>query len=109
VGVLGEIGLGTLLTVLDLERRSGVVSVHGPDGAAGQLTVRDGRIVAAATRGPGPLVGRAAAYEMLSWTTGRFVLRTDEAALAGAIETELDCSTTHLLMDAARVQDELAA
>ena len=124
-GELENIGLPTLLTILDMERRSGLV-VLKRDRLAGRIQVRDGRVVRAIiepprnARIPTASAGREAVYEMLAWTDGQFELwqsHSDAAPRSSArsrAATESDShdevgeSTTFLLMEAARRADEAA-
>jgi len=107
-GELDDVGLPTLLTIMEMERRSGVVIVR-QHRRLGRLTVRDGRVVSAhiedcgrpnRTEGgkrpsridvkrPSQVegaqrprqIGREAIFDMLGWTDGRFeVWRTPPTA-----------------------------
>src|SRR5947207_9411810 len=75
-GDLDKVGLATLLTILDLERRSGTVVVERPK-LLGRLQVREGRVVRARIDGgrrrPAS-TGADAVYEMLGWNEGQFEL-----------------------------------
>jgi len=85
-GRLEQFGLATVLTFLDLERRSGEILVVAGD--------RLGR------------VNRAAIYELLSWERGRFAFT--QADLSSAPD-EIGAPTALLLVEAARRADEAAA
>jgi hypothetical protein len=104
-GEVENIGLPTLLTMLDMERRSGLVLVHS-QGRLGRLHVRDGRVVRARIEGArpadGPGTGVEAVYQMLNWPEGQFELW--QALVEG--RDEVGASTTFLLMEAARRADE---
>jgi hypothetical protein len=105
-GFLDEFPLGTLLTVLELERRSGEVvlsqAAHKPRG--GTLIVRAGQVIAARVAATGA-VGRAAVYELLGWRCGRFGFTPGECHL----HDELKTPTARLLLEAAQWADEGAA
>jgi hypothetical protein len=101
-GELDQIGLSTLLTVLDIERVSGVVVVRR-GGQTGQLWMRAGRMLRAVIDGgPVRLSGKVAACDMLAWGAGRFEVFREEVEGADEIGT----STAHLLMEAAMRVDE---
>jgi hypothetical protein len=114
-GALSDVGLATVLAIFDLERRSGIITLHdGQAGRNGQVLVRDGRavgatvhvVVAPADGGDAgdaePLRGRQALYELLDWRQGRFGFRP---AFVDAAD-ELHGTTSELLLDAARRLDE---
>jgi hypothetical protein len=105
-GFLDEFPLATLLTVLELERRSGaIVLSQGPHKLRrGKLIVRAGRVIAARVVATGT-VGRAAVYDLLGWRTGRFGFTPGEFQL----HDELETPTAQLLLEAAQWADEDAA
>ena len=102
-GALVSFGLSSLLMVLELERMSGMVTLKGPD-SIGRVAVRHGRVIRARVEGEPSTHGAHAIYEMLQWSKGTFEFE------AGAIEAddEIDCSTSFLLMEGARLADERA-
>jgi len=104
-GEVQNVGLPTLLTILDMERRSGLLLIQR-QGTLGRLHIRDGRVVRAriegARRGAGPATGVEAVYQMLSWPDGQFELW--QAVVEG--HDEVGTSTTFLLMESARRTDE---
>jgi CheY-like chemotaxis protein len=100
-GLLDEFGLSSLLIVLELERKSGVVILHGPPGV-GRIFLRSGRVVRAQVDGSPPRRGPLAVYELLSWARGRFEFNSGE--VAG--DDEIGSSTSFLLLEGARLQDE---
>ena len=112
-GTLSDVGLATVLAIFDLERRSGIITLHdGQAGRNGQVLVREGRAVGATVHADAdnpdddaaaqPLNGREALYELLDWRQGRFGFRP---AFVDAAD-ELHGSTSELLLDAARRMDE---
>jgi Domain of unknown function (DUF4388) len=103
-GALEQISLSTLLTVLDMERRSGVLAIRR-HGELGRLWLRRGSVVRARVDGLAARAGKLAVYHLLSWGDGRFELTAVEVDGVDEIET----STTYLLMEAARRSDEAAA
>jgi hypothetical protein len=108
-GEIENLGLPTLLTILDMERRTGMLLVHRQR-TLGRIDVREGRIIKAriegTRRGDGNLAaGAEAVYLMLTWSDGQFELwQTDPAMVAG--KDEVGESTTYLLMESARRVDE---
>lgn len=104
-GELENVGLPTLLTILDMERRSGLLLIQR-QGTLGRLHVREGRVVRAriegAGRGEGNGSGVEAVYQMLAWPDGQFELW--QAVVEG--RDEVETSTMFLLMEAARRSDE---
>jgi two-component system, chemotaxis family, chemotaxis protein CheY len=106
-GSLEQFGAGSVLMLLDLERRSGVVIVtgaRGHDGARGRIYVRDGRVLRARLDGEGrpEVTGALAVYELLTWSAGHFEFHP------GVIDgqDEIGSSTSFLLLEGARLQDE---
>ena len=103
-GRLEQFGLATVLTFLDLERRSGQVLVITGD-KTGRVWLRSGRVISARIEGS-RRVNRAAIYELLSWDRGRFAFTQEEPPSAN---DEIGATTMQLLMEAARRTDEAAA
>jgi len=99
-GHLGELSLGTLLSLLDIERKSGIITlIRGQDLA--RLYVFEGRVV----RVDGPTNALSPLDRImcvLDWDSARF-----EFLLANVgPEDELKLSTQQLLLEHARVMDE---
>jgi two-component system, OmpR family, response regulator len=103
-GRLEQFGLATVLSFLELERRSGHVLIAGPD-RVGRVKIRCGQVISARIVGS-RRVNRAAIYELLAWDSGSFTFTQEECASA---VDEIGAPTTLLLMDAARHSDEAAA
>jgi hypothetical protein len=102
-GRLEQFSLATVLTFLDLERRSGELHVAADDGV-GRLWLRYGRVICARIEGS-RRVNRAAVYELLRWDSGRFAFMQKDLAFDG---DEIGAPTTLLLVEAARREDEAA-
>jgi hypothetical protein len=103
-GRLEQFGLATVLTFLDLERRSGELVVVAGD-KIGRLWLRRGRVLRARIEGSRRL-NKSAIYDLLGLERGRFSFtQTDLDGLAD----EVAAPTTLLLMEAARRVDEAAA
>ena len=99
-GILEEFGLSSLLIVLELERKSGVVILRAPQ-AVGRIYLRQGRVVRAQIEGSDRR-GQLAVYDLLGWPRGRFEFNVGE--VSG--EDEIGSSTSFLLLEGARLQDE---
>src|SRR3954471_18185759 len=83
-GRLEQFGLATVLTFLDLERRSGQVLIVAGE-KTGRVRVRGGRVIPARIEGS-RRVNRAAVYELLSWNRGRFSFTQEEPASSTAAD-----------------------
>lgn len=101
-GELSQISLGTVLTILEMERRSGELSVEN-DGRRGALELSSGY----ATRGQigdvqvSPL---SVLREALRWQKGTFVFRTSQTPSTSEIRKSIGA----LLIEAVRLDDEKA-
>lgn len=103
-GSLDEFGLATLLTFLDMERRSGLLTIRH-QGATGRLWLCRGRVVRARIDGTVRRLRKAAIFEMLGWGEGRFDFTLLQVNV-GEYADEIGNPTTRLLMEAARRLDE---
>jgi two-component system OmpR family response regulator len=99
-GQVDQIGLSSILAVLEMERKTGILLIERTQGTA-RLFLRKGRIIRADTEEP-RLAGAAAVYESLTWNSGAFDFLTGDI---GGVD-EIQASTTFLLMEAARRFDE---
>lgn len=102
-GSLKSFGLSSLLMVAELERMSGVATLQSPSGV-GRVAVREGRVIRACVEGESGTHGAHAIFEMLKWSKGTFAFDAGEVEGVDQIEG----STSFLLMEAARLADELA-
>ena len=100
-GEMDKIGLCTLLTILEMERRTGIVVLQRLR-QLGRLHVRDGQIIRARIEGQAGRSGAEAIYQMLTWPDGQFELW--QAEVEG--RDEIHQRTTHLLMEGMRRLDE---
>jgi hypothetical protein len=103
-GELDKVGLPTLLTIVEMERRSGIF-VLSRGRQLGRLHVREGRIIRASTEGAQRCRGEEAIYEMLTWPDGRFELWMAE--VQG--RDEIGQCTAFLLMEGMRRIDVAAS
>jgi len=101
-GSLVDVALGTLLSLFEFERKSGVLLlINGPDVA--RLFVQDGRICK--IEGGGSGVGRERIMRVLDWTAGQF----EFSAGPMQILDEIGASTTNILLQHAQRRDEARA
>jgi cytoskeletal protein CcmA (bactofilin family) len=99
-GALEHAGIASLLTLLEMERRTGVLELRSRLGLS-QLVLRDGFVVSALVDGsPVPTCDVVSQY--LGWNGGRFVFRVGDLGAAD----EVGVPTTLLLLEAARRIDE---
>lgn len=100
-GWLEHFGLSSMLILLELERKSGVLLLAGSQGS-GRIFFREGRVLRAQIDGSDCHHGASAVYELLTWSSGRFEFNASE--IDG--EDEVGSSTSFLLLEGARLQDE---
>jgi CheY-like chemotaxis protein len=100
-GVLGEIGLPSLLVMLEMERKSGILVIEADEGTS-RFFLRRGRVIRAEVDGDAPLSGVVAVYRALNWLEGQFEFLIGDV---GGVD-EIQASTTFLLMEGARRADE---
>lgn len=103
-GSIQEIPLADVLQWLATSRKTGALRVRGD--SVGELFLREGRVYYARIRGSGNLRAEKALLRMMNWTEGTFEL--DNKAIDPPDGQELSVGLEHILMEAARVQDELA-
>jgi CheY-like chemotaxis protein len=102
-GKLEQLGLSSLLVMMEMERKDGVLSLkNGEGGIVGRIFLRAGQVVSAKLDGLKALGGRECVYEMLSWTSGTFSFSATKVDMQDTVNS----STTHLLMEGARLIDE---
>ncbi|HEY2367203.1 MAG TPA: response regulator [Polyangiaceae bacterium] len=103
-GDLSQFGLATPLTILELERKTGVLAVDRPPNHA-LLVVKDGRVAHAELGDRGRCDVLDCLCVTLTWSSGRFSF-TEQAV---NVKEDADAQpTTALLLDASRKLDELA-
>jgi hypothetical protein len=99
-GELDQITLASVLTVLEMERKTGILLVERANETA-RVFLRRGRVIRAAVDIP-DLHGTAAVYALLGWEAGAFDFLAGDV---GGID-EIQTSTAFLLMEGARRMDE---
>jgi DNA-binding response OmpR family regulator len=101
-GVLTELGLPSLLTMLEQDRKSGNLMLTRNEIIA-WIAFSQGRIVRARSSEPAP-DARSVLMSVLDWSDGYFELSSG----APVDSAEIDESVTHLLLEHARRRDEAA-
>ena len=100
-GELDKVGLSTVLTILEMERRTGLLVLK-----RGRQTVRlevfEGQVVRGRQEGARGLAGAEAVYLALSWPTGQFQLYGTKIAP----RNDIGLRTAFLLMEGMRRIDE---
>ncbi|MGN6109583.1 MAG: DUF4388 domain-containing protein [Kofleriaceae bacterium] len=101
-GSLVDIGLGTLLSLLEFERKSGTLMVLRSNEIA-RVFVSSGKILKVeSSTAPGATTPRDRLMRLLDWRDGQFEF--SPAAIAG--RDEVGATVTALLLEHARVRDE---
>lgn len=101
-GDLSQIGLAALLTMIEMERKTGVLTLRDAGGGSAQILVRGGRVVHARLDDRADPVDAECVYHLLSWSAGSFELIACEVEGADRVHT----STMNLLLEGARRLDE---
>jgi CheY-like chemotaxis protein len=105
-GDLSQVGLSSLLTLLEMERKSGILVItDDASQSVGRIFLRAGRVIAARIEGRQSPVNDECVFHMLQWKSGAFEFDQTEVEM----DDEVGTSTTHLLMEGARRLDESAA
>lgn len=101
-GDLAQVGLASLLTLVEMERKTGVLHLRSVEGRRGRIVVRGGKVIQARLDDASAPANAACVYYFLTWSAGEF----EFAASPVDIEDEVNASTMHLLMEGARLIDE---
>ena len=101
-GDLAQVGLSALLVLIEMERKTGLLTLRATDGTSSQVLVREGRVVHARFDNKPDPTDANCIYELLGWSAGEFEL------ISCLIEgpDRVNSSTTGLLMEGARRMDE---
>ncbi len=109
-GNLRQVGLSPLLTLLEMERKSGILVVSQDAQAAipggsntGRIFLNRGRCVRARLDDVDEPKNEHCIYQMLEWSSGHFEFQEVQVEVDPEIEV---ASTTHILMEGARLIDE---
>jgi len=102
-GKFDQVGLASLLTVLDLGKRSGILRVkrHQP-AEEGLLYLVKGRVHRADLEMRREVGDRDAVYDLLAWSNGTFEFSAEKLRVGDQVEM----STAELLLEGARRIDE---
>lgn len=101
-GDLSQVGLSSLLVLIEMERKTGLLQLRAPNGPSAQVLVREGRVVHARLDDVEEPVDAECVYYLLTWGAGEFEFTA--CLVEGA--DRVSSSTTHLLMEGARLMDE---
>ena len=101
-GRLEQLQLSSLLVMMEMERKDGLLSLKDSrTGTIGRIFLRRGQVISAKLN-ESNMAGKESVYEMLSWKAGTFSFNAMEVEMEDTIQS----STTHLLMEGARLIDE---
>ena len=102
-GTLDQMGIASLLTILEMERRTGRLVVRRSSSKqTSVIYVREGSIVRVVLKHHPDLKGVEAAYELLTWGDGAFEFRP----MPVEDEDEVQANAASILLEAARRLDE---
>ncbi len=103
-GSLGQFGVPSILGLLELDKKTGVLKVQHDDGRVAALSLREGRVVAAELLHT-PVVGAEVIYELARWIDGSFAFK-DEQNAPVVVKDTINLPTSLLILEAARRIDE---
>lgn len=103
-GNIEEIPLPDLLQLFSTSKRTGVLTVNGPNSSTGQIYLRKGQLYYASIDDSYEMKPEKAAYRILTWDKGTFELDSTEEK---TFLEEIKDSTEGLLMEAMRIVDEM--
>jgi len=104
-GSLKQVGLSALLTLMEMETKTGVLVLYDDESSAtGKVHLHRGRVVRANLEGQATPTNAECIYHMLTWTQGRFEFDDDNDVDPN---DEVGHSTTHLLLEGARRLDTM--
>jgi len=101
-GDLAQVGLSSLLVLIEMERKTGLLQLRAPNGPSAQVLVREGKVVHARLDDADEPVDAECVYYLLTWGAGEFEFVV--CLVEGS--DRVNVSTTHLLMEGARLMDE---
>jgi hypothetical protein len=89
--------------LIEMERKTGLLQVRSPDaGPTAQVLVREGKVVHARLDSADEPVDAECIYFLLTWPAGEFEF---VSCVVEGVD-RVNVSTTHLLMEGARLMDE---
>ena len=101
-GDLSQVGLSSLLVLIEMERKTGLLQLRAPDGPSAQILVREGEVVHARLDDTDEPVDAECVYYLLTWAAGHFEF---VSCLVEGVD-RVNVSPTHQLMEGARLIDE---
>ncbi|MBI2376197.1 MAG: response regulator [Deltaproteobacteria bacterium] len=102
-GAISQLSIATLLTILNMEKRSGVIAVMPADNLqVARLYLSNGDVVQAKLDGVDAIEHEQVLYLVLGWQRGHFEYKPGPVELEDLIETPVN----HILMESARRLDE---
>lgn len=102
-GTIADISLASLLVLLEMERKTGLLVLSRVDGSRRcRMFLREGRIVGAYLDGDPTLRHAELLFHVLRWSSGAFEFKSVPVEM----RDEVQISTTHLLIEASRRDDE---
>lgn len=99
-GTFEDMPLTEILSGVEFNQKTGVIDIQGEDGTAGFVSFRGGAPHQARC---GKLEGEPAVLALLRITHGRFILRSDEAAVG---PRGIEVTFTKILLEHGRLSDE---
>ncbi len=104
-GTIADISLASLLVLLEMERKTGLLVLSRVDGSRRcRMFLREGRIVGAYLDDDTTMRHAELLFHVLRWSSGAFEFKP----LPVEMRDEVQISTTHLLIEASRRSDEEA-
>lgn len=102
-GRLEQLGLSSLLVMMEMERKDGVLTLKdAKSGEIGRIFLRGGQVICAKLDEAPDTDDKQCVYGMLTWRGGTFSFNAMEVDMEDTVQS----STTHLLMEGARLIDE---
>jgi DNA-binding LytR/AlgR family response regulator len=99
-GDLEQVSLGSVLTFLEFERKTGELVVEGE--LVAKVLLRDGRPLRIEIEGAPPMIPRDLFHTLLDWPTGRFQFNGRDIDVPDDVES----TSTAILLEHARISDE---
>jgi pSer/pThr/pTyr-binding forkhead associated (FHA) protein len=99
-GTFEDMPLTEILSGVEFNQKTGIIDIQGDAGIAGFVSFRGGAPHQARC---GKTEGEPALYQLLALSTGRFVLKSDEASVG---PRAIDASFTKILLEHGRRRDE---
>ena len=105
-GTLEDIGVASLLVLLEMEKKTGILQVAPREpGERARVCLRDGHIVGVALDGRSSLRHAEALYHVLRWSAGAFEFKSVPVEM----RDEVRATTAQLLAEGAQRLDEATA